>query len=214
MTGDGIRAATEGVQTVVHLAGSARDDDVKAANLISAAEETGVERVVFISVVGADRVPIRYFRAKHRAEQIITTSQLAWTTLRATQFHQLLGNVVSKLVKMPVVPVPTVRFQPVDAAEVAERLVDLTLRPPAGLVDDVAGPEVLTMKELVATYLRARDRHRLLVPVRVPGRGGRAFRAGANLAPDCAVGGRTWEQFIAAGRQRRPAEPRPVERAS
>jgi hypothetical protein len=53
------------------------------------------------------------------------------------------------------------------------------------------------MAELVRGYLRASHRHRLLMPVRLPGEAARAFRAGANLAPDRAVGRRTWEDFLA-----------------
>ena len=54
------------------------------------------------------------------------------------------------------------------------------------------------MAELVREYLRARGIRRAIVPVWVPGKAARAFRAGANLAPDRAVGRRTWEEFLAA----------------
>jgi hypothetical protein len=49
----------------------------------------------------------------------------------------------------------------------------------------------------VRGYLRARGKHRLIVPVRTPGKAARAVRAGAVLAPDRAVGRRTWEDFLA-----------------
>jgi hypothetical protein len=65
-------------------------------------------------------------------------------------------------------------------------------------VPDLAGPRVYEMRELVRGYLRARRKHRAIVPVRPPGKAGRAFRNGANLAPDRAVGRRTWEEFLAA----------------
>ncbi|MGH4019040.1 MAG: hypothetical protein ACRDT0_07340 [Pseudonocardiaceae bacterium] len=90
-----------------------------------------------------------------------------------------------------------VRFQPVDASEVATRLVELALGKPSGLVPDIAGPRVYGMNELVRSYLRARRKHRPIMPVRLPGTAARAFRAGANLAPEQAVGHRTWEGFLA-----------------
>ena len=125
-------------------------------------------------------------------------SGLPWTTLRATQFHDLILQVARQMAKLPVIPVPAgFRFQPVDAGEVAARLVELALGAPAGLVPDIAGPRVYAMDELVRGYLRARGKHRPIVPVRLPGRAARAFRAGANLAPDRAVGRRTWEEFLA-----------------
>jgi uncharacterized protein YbjT (DUF2867 family) len=80
---------------------------------------------------------------------------------------------------------------------VATRLVELALGRPAGLVPDLGGPRVYELAELVRGYLRARSRHRPILPVRVPGTAARAFRAGANLAPDRAVGHRTWEEFLA-----------------
>jgi uncharacterized protein YbjT (DUF2867 family) len=102
------------------------------------------------------------------------------------------------MAKLPVVPVPSgFRFQPVDAGEVADRLVELALGAPAGLVPDIAGPRVYGTAELLSSYLRSRGKHRMIVPVRLPGKAARAFRAGANLAPDRAVGRRTWEDFVA-----------------
>jgi hypothetical protein len=53
------------------------------------------------------------------------------------------------------------------------------------------------MAELVREYLRASHRRRPIVPVPVPGKAARAVRAGANLAPEQAVGKRTWEEFLA-----------------
>jgi hypothetical protein len=64
-------------------------------------------------------------------------------------------------------------------------------------VPDIAGPRVYGMAELVRGYLRARRQRRPIVPVRLPGKTARAFRAGANLALDRAVGRRTWEEFLA-----------------
>jgi hypothetical protein len=75
--------------------------------------------------------------------------------------------------------------------------VELALGTPAGLVPDMAGPRVYEMAELLRGYLRARRKHRLIVPVRLPGKAARAFRDGANLAPERAVGRRTWHEFLA-----------------
>ena len=75
--------------------------------------------------------------------------------------------------------------------------MELALGGPAGLVPDLGGPRVYEIATLVRGYLRARGRHRPILPVRVPGAAAHAFRAGANLAPDRAVGRRTWEEFLA-----------------
>jgi uncharacterized protein YbjT (DUF2867 family) len=207
MTGTGIDAAVNGIETIVHCAGSAKGDGVKARNLVRAASRSGAPYLVYISVVGADRVPVAsgvdramfgYFASKRAAEHIVADSGLPWTTLRATQFHDLLLTTVQGMAKMPVIPVPSgFRFQPIDAGEVATRLVELAAGKPAGLVSDVGGPRAYEMRELVRSYLRATNRHRLIMPARIPGKAARAFRAGANLAPEQAVGLRTWEDFLA-----------------
>jgi uncharacterized protein YbjT (DUF2867 family) len=207
-TGEGIDAAVQGTEIIVHCAGSTKGDEVKARHLVRAASRAGARHLVYISVVGADRVPVAsgidramfgYFASKLAAERAVAGSGLPWTTLRATQFHDLILMTVRQMARLPVVPVPAgFRFQPVDTGEVAARLVELALGTPAGLVPDMGGPRVYEMAELLRGYLRARRTHRPILPVRVPGKAAKAFRAGANLAPDRAVGHRTWEDFLAA----------------
>lgn len=196
---EGTEAAVAGAGTVLHLAGAPTGDDEAARNLVRAASAAGVRHLVFISVIAADRVPLGYFRAKEGAERAVAESGLPWTTLRAAQFHDLCLTVLSKLTKLPVIPVPGApRFQPVDAREVAARLVELTLGEPAGRVPDLAGPKVYPMAELVRGYLKVSGRRRLLMPVPMPGKAGRAYRAGDNLAPAGSdQGSRTWEDFLA-----------------
>ncbi|OFE15684.1 NmrA family transcriptional regulator [Humibacillus sp. DSM 29435] len=207
-TGDGIAAAVSGVDTIVHCAGTQQGDDEKTHTLTQAALATGRRpHLVYISVVGANRVPVitridrtmfGYFASKRAAEEIVTGSGLPWTTLRATQFHDLTLTAVQAMAKLPIVPVPSgTRFQPVDAREVAARLVELALGEPAGTVRDFAGPRIYPMKELLRTYLAATGKHRLLMPMRLPVNAARAIREGANLAPERTIGRRTWESFLA-----------------
>lgn len=199
-TGEGIDAAVDGVGTILHLAGSAKGDDDKTRNLVLAASsQEKAPHLVYISVVGADRAMFGYFGSKLASEQIVAESGLPWTILRATQFHDLILKVDESMAKLPIVPVPSgFRFQPIDADEVAAKLVELALGEPAGRVPDMGGPRVYDMADLLREYLRASDRHRMIVPVRLPGKGARSFRDGANLAPHRAVGTRTWEEFLAA----------------
>ncbi|HKV60054.1 MAG TPA: NAD(P)H-binding protein, partial [Ktedonobacteraceae bacterium] len=114
-TGAGIEAALEGVEIIVHCAGSNKGDEEKASNLVRAASRAGVRHLVYISVVGADRVPVRsfidramfgYFASKLAAERVVADSGLPWTTLRATQFHYLTLMVARAMAKLPVVPIP------------------------------------------------------------------------------------------------------------
>jgi uncharacterized protein YbjT (DUF2867 family) len=203
LTGDllkglGIEPAVAGVETILHLAGGPKGDDEATRNLMWAASRAGTRHVVYISVIGADRVPLGYFRSKLAAERAVADSGIPWTTLRAAQFHDAMLTVVRGMSKLPVIPVPGgLRFQPVDPDEVAARLAELTLDKRAGLVPDLAGPKVYEMRDLIRGYLKARGKHRLMVPVPLPGKAGRAYRAGENLSLDAVVGKRTWEDFLA-----------------
>jgi uncharacterized protein YbjT (DUF2867 family) len=206
-TGDGLEPALAGVETILHLAGSAKGDQQKAGHLVEAARRARIRHLVYISVVGADRIAVKsaldrmmfgYFAAKRAAEQVIAESGLPWTTLRATQFHQLSFKVVEGMSKLPMIPVPAGwRFQPIDAAEVADRLVELALGAPAGLVPEIGGPRIYEMADLVRSYLRVSGKRRLIVSMPMFGGAARSFRDGANLTPERAVGRGTWEDFIA-----------------
>jgi uncharacterized protein YbjT (DUF2867 family) len=203
-TGSGIDPAVAGVSTIVHCAGSYKGDADATTNLVRAARQT--THLVFISVVGADRIPMvgavdrrmfGYYANKLAAERVVERSGLPWTTLRATQFHELILTVARAVTKLPVVPLPSgFRFQPVLADDVAARLIELAQGEPAGLVADFGGPRVYRTEELVRGYLRAIGKRRPILPIRLPGQAARALRAGVNLCPDQAAGRGTWEAFL------------------
>jgi uncharacterized protein YbjT (DUF2867 family) len=209
LTGEGIEPAVDGAGIIVHCAGSAKRDDEATRNLIRAAARFGAKHLVYISVIGADRVPIvsgidramfGYFGYKLAAERIVADSGLPWTTLRASQFQGSFLSVAQGMARLPVLPVPAgFRFQPIDEAEVASRLVELALGEAAGLVPEMGGPRIHLMADLLREYLKATGKHRLVVQLPMPGRAAAAMRAGANLAPERAVGRRTWEEFLAEG---------------
>jgi uncharacterized protein YbjT (DUF2867 family) len=139
-----------------------------------------------------------YFAMKRATELVVSGSDLPWTTLRATQFHDLVLKVAAAMAKMPAIPMPkAMPFQPVDSGEVADRLVELALDNPAGLVPDIAGPRVYLATELMREYLAARHLSKRIVQVPIPGQAAGAIRAGAATDPARAVGHRTWEDFLA-----------------
>lgn len=210
VSGEGVEPAFAGADTVVHCAAATRFPALRAQvrTLVRAASHARTRHLVYISVVGADRIPVvsridraaaAYFAAVRDCEEMIARSGVPWTTLRTSQFFDGFTLVmVQALARLPIVPVPSGwRFQPIDTGEVAARLASLALGPPAGLVEEMAGPRVYTAAEVVRSYLRATHRSRPIVPLRIPGRASRAIRSGANLAPDHAVGRRTWEEFLA-----------------
>jgi uncharacterized protein YbjT (DUF2867 family) len=204
MTGDllvgaGIEAAVDGVSAIVHCASDNKGDAEATRNLVEAAAAGGKPHLVYISIAGADRVTFGYVRTKLEAEQIVAGSGLPWTTLRATQFYDLILNGTQKLARLPMVPVPAgFPTQPVDTGEVAARLAELTLGESAGRVPDMAGPQVLSVADLVRGYLRASRRRRPVLPVWLPGL--RRIQDGALIpepSADTLIGTRTWAEFLA-----------------
>ena len=200
-TGEGLTEALEGVDVVVHAASSGTDlrgpdRDIGAArNLLKATRA----HVVYISIVGVDTVPYAYYRTKLAVERMIEQSGTPWTTLRTTQFHDLVLAFFSALSRPPIAIVPRgMRVQPIDVREVATRMADLALAAPSGRVPDMGGPRVERVEDLMHAYLTATRRRRPLIRVPVPGKVAAAYRAGHHLTPANAVGVRTFTEELLA----------------
>ena len=163
LAGTGVDAAVEGVDVIVHCATQGtRDKDVASMqNLIAAARRADVGHIVYVSIVGIDRIPLPYYRTKLRVEQALETSGVGYTVLRATQFHDLIDVTFSVQRFSPVLwTLRGVRFQPIDTRDVATRLVELVDAEPAGRVPDIGGPAVHTHAELARMFLQARGSRR------------------------------------------------------
>jgi uncharacterized protein YbjT (DUF2867 family) len=196
-TGAGIDAAVAGVDVIVHAASNGTDfrrqeRDLEATRCLLAAVR-GTPHIVYISIVGIDAVPNRYYGAKLTVERMIAESGLPWTVLRTTQFHELVVMFLSVLARGPIAVVPRgFRVQPVDTGEVAERLADLALGEPAGRVPDMGGPRVERLDDLMRAYLETTHRRRPILRIPLPGRQAAAVRAGHHLTPGNATGLRTF----------------------
>ena len=191
-TGVGLAAAVDGVDTIVHCASSPSGDAEAARNLIKAAP--GVRHLIYISIVGIDRVPLPYYQAKLAAEQVIESSGVPHTILRATQFHTLLVRIFTAAARLPVMPVPAIPDQPIAVSEVAAELAKLVGADPAGRVPDLGGPENRPLTEFAKVFLAARGKRRPVLPVRLPGKTFAAFRRGEHLGP--ARGSITFAEYL------------------
>nr|WP_240153718.1 MULTISPECIES: NAD(P)H-binding protein [unclassified Arthrobacter] len=83
-----MQAALSNAPVVIHLAGGAKGDDLAAGHLVSAALTTDVRHLILISVIGADIMPINYFRAKLAAEEAVKTSGVPYTIIRVAQVQR------------------------------------------------------------------------------------------------------------------------------
>jgi uncharacterized protein YbjT (DUF2867 family) len=183
-SGVGLTEALAGIDTVLHLATNRRSDARATKTLLQAARAAGVQHVVYVSIVGVDAVPLGYYRAKLECERLVAESGVAFTILRATQFHDFVAGAFRAQRRLPRVITLDVPFQPISTEAVADRLVSLATAAPAnGRVDDLGGPEVLPMAELARQWLEARGLEpeaaaRRVVQWHAPGRLVGAYRAG------------------------------------
>jgi len=222
-TGEGLADAVRGVDVIVHLASSpgrpGRTDVAGTRLLLSAAKEAGVKHVLYLSIIGIDRVPYRYYRAKLATEEVVKASGIPYTILRAAQFHDFVAIILSAAGKLgPVIIDPSWRLQPVAIEDVANRIAELIgrpapdiprpapeiarpvpgiVRPGTGETVEYAGPEVFTLDDLARTWLAARGRDRIW-RLRLPGGLARAFREGATTTTATPTGSRTWRDYLAA----------------
>jgi uncharacterized protein YbjT (DUF2867 family) len=191
------------VSLVIHCASAPRHDDRMAHNLIDAARRAGSPHIVYVSIVGCDRIPLGFYRRKAECERALTESGLPLTIQRATQFHELFVRLFELQRRLPVLVLPSkTRFQPVAAAEVADRLIAAAGSGASGRLPDLGGPEAVAGAVLARCYLRATGRRRVITPLRIPGSVGAALRAGDNLSPDHPDGRMTFGEFVAAGLSR------------
>ena len=200
-TGDGLPDVLDGVHAVVLLHTDprrAREVDAEGtARLARAAKAAGVQHLLLLSIVGCDRVPFGYYRAKVAAEKAVEESGVGWTVQRATQFHTVVRRIAGSLpAHGPVAVLPRGwGSQPVEPAAVVERLAELVSGRPSGRVDDLAGPQRISRAE--AARLVSKPRWLLQVPV--PGRLGRSLADGGNLPRAGAlIRGSSFTEWLAA----------------
>jgi uncharacterized protein YbjT (DUF2867 family) len=204
LTGEGVAAAVSDVDAVVDTvnagrhAGSVLVDGTQG--LVAAAAAAGVRHVVGIGIVGAEAIAplVPYYRVKVAQEEVLQHSDVPWTLLRATQFHDFVAQLVSGLARLPVLPVPGIRYQPIDRGEVAVALADAVEGEPGGRLPDIAGPQALPLVDFARTWLAAQRRDQRAVAVPLPTRYGRRLREGALCNPHRSVGQVTFSQWAAA----------------
>ncbi len=184
-TGD-LGEALEGVTALVHLVGiivetraqSFRETHVTGTeNVLRAARNAGVRRYVHMSAldVEAGRNSSEYYRTKWAAEEAVRASGLTATIFRPSLVFgpddEFFNRLALGIRWSPVVPLPgggRTRFQPVWVGDVAECFLQAArMEATPEPVYDLAGPVVLTLREIVSVLARILGKRRATVPVPV-----------------------------------------------
>jgi len=162
VTGEGLASALAGANVVVDVANSPTFDDAAIAffesagrNIAAAETAAGVKHHVALSVVGTDRLlDSVYFRAKLAQENLIKSSRIPYTLVRATQFFEFLGGIAQFSMVGDAIHLPPALFQPIAADDVADVMADVTLGRPINAMMEIAGPDKMPLDEFVGNFLR------------------------------------------------------------
>lgn len=201
-TGAGLAEAVAGCDLIMHCATDApmgKRDAGSTRNLCAAAKEAGGVGVFYISIVGIDRIPMPYYKAKLACEKVLEESGVPWTILRAVQFHSLIDMLLHALTRVPgiiLMPPAGSKFQSMDTGEVAERMVSYTKAGQTGRLPDLAGPEFQTLGQMAAAWLKVRGMRRLRIPLPFFGKIVTGFRHGYNCVPNAPQGTITWRAWL------------------
>ncbi|RQP11318.1 MAG: SDR family oxidoreductase [Microbacteriaceae bacterium] len=197
-TGAGIAPAVAGVDTVVHLASTSKNDDRQTRTLLDALDGSRTH-LVYISIVGVDRVPLGLYRSKLAAEKAIAASGIPHTIIRVTQFHDFIVSMyLAPQRHLPVTCVLPGTVQPIDLRDVAARMVELVESGPSGRVADLAGPETRTLAEFAGEWQRSLGVRRPIWTLRLPIGFVRGVAAGGLTTGRPGDGRITFAEFLAA----------------
>ncbi len=172
VTGEGLSHALAGARVVVDVSNAPSWEDnavlaffeASGRNLLAAETAAGVGHHVALSVVGTERLLTSgYFRAKLAQEDLIKTSPIPYTIVRATQFFEFVGGIAQLATEGQTVRVPPVLMQPIASDDVAAAVADVALAEPLNGMVELAGPEPIRQDDLLRRFLTATGDERTVI---------------------------------------------------
>ncbi|HXJ44135.1 MAG TPA: SDR family oxidoreductase [Bryobacteraceae bacterium] len=166
VTGEGLAAALKGASAVADVTNSPSWEDAavlkffetSTRNLLAGEAAAGVGHHVALSVVGTERLlDSGFFRAKLAQENLIKTSSIPWTIVRATQFFEFVKQIADFSTVGNQVRLPSALFQPMAADDVAGAMARIATGSPVKGTVEIGGPEQFRLDELARRDLAARQ---------------------------------------------------------
>ena len=209
VTGEGLSEALAGVDSIIDAAAWPTNEQKPATdfflassrNLQEEGERAGVERIVVVSIIGADRATASFIASKIPHERAMQSGPIPVSILRAAQFHEFVPLLLEWGRQGEVVYVPEMRTQLVAARTVAEALADLAdgSAPAAETsIPEIAGPREESLVEMAKMVATRRGNSVRIERVSDPNDPEQAlFASGALLpGPDAVLAGPTFEQWL------------------
>jgi NADH dehydrogenase len=179
--------ALKGASTIVHTVAIAIEKGGKTydeinykgtVNVIEAAKQQNIKRLINISQLGADaNLPYRFLASKGKAQDDVATSGLDWTAFRPSVIwgpEDEFANTFAKLALItplifPIVGDEKSLFQPVWVGDVAASVVEAVKNDQTiGKEYELGGPEVLTLEEIERRTLKAIGARRVMIRFPLP----------------------------------------------
>ena len=209
VTGEGLGEALVGVDSVVDAASWPTNEQKPATDFFVAAsrnlqeegERAGVERIVVVSIIGAELAKSGYIASKVPHEQSMQAGPIPVSILRAAQFHEFVPLFVDWGRQGDAIYVPEMRTQPVAARTVAEALADLvngSAPSPGDAIPEIAGPREESLVEMAKLLVARRGESVRIEAVTDPDDAEQALYASGGLlpGPDAVLAGPTFEQWL------------------
>ena len=232
-TGRGITEAVAGTEVIVHAATfspAARRGTIRQADLVrsppevdiggtrqllGAAGQAGVAHFLYVSIVGVRHARVPYSRLKAAAEDLVRQSGVPHSIVPSTQFYWLLDQMLGKMARLPVWPLPTkLPMQPADEGDFAAYVAGCIVDGPGGDRQPFGGPDIISFGEVAGQYQAARGLRRRILPLPLPRAAARA--AGDLTCPEGRRGTTTWAEWLqqapAPSGMRAPPPRNPFER--
>ncbi|WP_164972797.1 SDR family oxidoreductase [Lacibacter luteus] len=193
-----VKEAVEGKQVIFHLATDLKKDALLTQNLLQAIGTNRNIHLVYISIVGIDKVPFAYYKQKLASENAIKASGIPFTILRATQFHEFIHQIITTFLKFPVGLLPKkIISQPIDASIVAAELYRLSKEEPVGKTIEIGGAEALTLEEMANEWMEQSGKKKLIFNLPIWGELGRTFCNGSLTTANSVKHSKSWRQWLA-----------------
>lgn len=205
-TGEGLAAALNGVDVIIDVSGPVTTSARRASAYFRASHEqlqahgarAGVRHQVSLGILGALRIDAGYYAGKAQQERLLPSGVLPWTLLRATQFHEFVGQTAARAKVGPLQLAPKMSIQPVAAVEVARYLVELAEGEPQGVAQDLGGPRREHFPTLLRAWAAAKGSTGWIPEIALPGRFGQGLRDGSVLpGPDARLGTQEFTAWLA-----------------
>lgn len=192
-TGEGLQAALQDVDTVINAAtcspiarrGGIRPVDFFRSpsavdvegteRLLALCHEASVQHFLHVSIVGLEDASLPYARVKLAGEHLVRNSPLPWSVVRATPFYYLLESMIAGIAWLPVWPMPTTVFNPVDTSDVADYLVRCAFDGGRGERAEIGGPDNLSCVAFARQYQKALNLRRIVLPLHLSDATGRSM---------------------------------------